>query len=102
MKYVPEAIVLEKATANDPDEWPCFVLRDAVVYRKTADGRLEIANVCNVDLDGPFIVRGRLEVDMEEHRDLRALPNCPCCYSFPVRLKLSLTTSRSGSAQRRL
>lgn len=60
--------MLKKTKLVDSDAWPCFVLKDAVVYRKTEDGQLQIANVCNVDLEGPFIVRGKLEIDPQEHK----------------------------------
>lgn len=74
IKYEPESSVLKPTKTLESDEWPCFVLKDAVVYRKTADGQLEIANVCNVDLEGPFIVRGKLDADdadSEEHGQYR-------------------------------
>lgn len=61
--------ILKPAASNK--EFPTFVLVDAVVYRKGTDGELVIANVCNVNLEGPLVVRGKLEVEEEE-----LLPHC--------------------------
>lgn len=80
IEYVDETQVLKKlrqSELSDSDSWPCFVLKDAVVYRKTEDGQLEIANVCNVDLDGPLIVRGLLEIDPQEHKSYCTSPSPP-------------------------
>lgn len=55
---------------TNSDAWPCPVLNEAVVYRKSKDGQLIIANVCNVDLEGPFVVRGQLDIELEQ-MDLR-------------------------------
>ncbi len=52
-----------------PDNWPCFVLNGAVVYGK--DG-VTPANLLHAELESPFIVRGKLEVD-KEFRHLRML-----------------------------
>jgi hypothetical protein len=53
-----------------PDNWPCFVLNGAVVYGK--DGKTP-ANLLHAELEGPLIVRGKLEVD-KEFRHLRMFP----------------------------
>lgn len=66
--YVPETAVFKKTKLVNSDAWPTFVLNDAVVYRKTPDGQLQFANVCNVDLEGPFVVRGKVEIDPHEHK----------------------------------
>lgn len=71
IQYLPETSVLKKTKVLDSDSWPCFVLKDAVVYRKAEDGQLQIANVCNVDLEGPFIIRGILEIDPLEQTQYR-------------------------------
>ncbi len=59
-----------KPIHKDADEhgWPTFFLTDAVIYRM--DGRT-LGNPLLVDLEGPFIIRGHLEVDEEEHEPLR-------------------------------
>lgn len=57
---------------TDDDEWPCFVLKDAVIYQK--DG-VRIANPLLVDIEGPFIVRGHLDIDEEDLEPLRMFPN---------------------------
>lgn len=36
---------------------------DAVIYHKDTNGKLVVANVCNVNLEGPLVVRGKLEVE---------------------------------------
>lgn len=77
-RYVPETAILKEQKIIDIAIWPTFVLKNAVVYRKTADGQLEVANICNVDLEGPFIIRGRLDIDMEEDRPYRTLLPLSC------------------------
>ncbi|TPX13461.1 uncharacterized protein E0L32_006191 [Thyridium curvatum] len=64
IKWTKESAVLKKVSPNtDSNEWPCFVLSDAVAYHK--DGR-RIANILKVDLNGPFILRGKLEIDEKD------------------------------------
>lgn len=60
--------ILKPAASNN--EFPTFVLEDAVIYRKEPNGNLVVANVCNVKLEGPLVVRGKLEVedDLALHR----------------------------------
>jgi hypothetical protein len=62
-----EDVLLPVFKQLDPDEWPCFVLNEAVVYGK--DGETP-ASLLDAELDGPMVVRGRLEVD-KEFRQLR-------------------------------
>jgi hypothetical protein len=58
-----EEDVLQSAPKDlDPDNWPCFVLKEAVVYGK--DGRTP-TNLLDAELEGPLCVRGKLEVDKE-------------------------------------
>lgn len=75
--YLDELSVLKPVQNVDHDDWPIFVLSEAIIYRKTQNGQLEQANACNVDLEGPFIIRGKLEVDMSEdyQAEARAFPN---------------------------
>jgi hypothetical protein len=49
------------------DDWPCWVLTDAVVYDKSGN----LANVLDVDLRGPFKVKGFLEVDDKDQQEYR-------------------------------
>ena len=63
---------------SDDDEWPCFVLKDAVIYHK--DG-VRIANPLLVDIEGPFIVRGLLTIDEDDLEPLRMFPSSTL--SFP-------------------
>ncbi|KAI0016054.1 hypothetical protein F4780DRAFT_761163 [Xylariomycetidae sp. FL0641] len=67
IKYYQETSVL-KATDNqsNADDWPCFLLVDATVYHR--DGT--IANLLHVDLEGPFIIRGRVEVERDQQHFL--------------------------------
>lgn len=73
--YLDETAVLKPLASDDLDDslWPIFVLTDAVVYRKTKDGKPgEIANACNVDLEGPFIIQGRLDIDLSNEEQAQA------------------------------
>jgi len=49
------------------DDWPIYLLKDAVVYSK--DGKTP-ANLLHAELEGPFSIHGKLEVD-REHGHLR-------------------------------
>ncbi|KAK3378515.1 hypothetical protein B0H63DRAFT_525738 [Podospora didyma] len=66
-RWAKEVSVLRPTPLGLPDnDWPCYVLDDAVIYRK--DGHT-LANPLLVHLEGPLIVRGKLEVgDDDEHR----------------------------------
>ncbi|ROW02000.1 hypothetical protein VMCG_05651 [Cytospora schulzeri] len=64
-----ETSVLKSTKSTYSDDWPIFELKDAVVYRKSKDGRLVIANVCNVDLEGPFVIRGKLDIDLSDQKE---------------------------------
>ncbi|MDA4133702.1 MAG: hypothetical protein OK454_11360, partial [Thaumarchaeota archaeon] len=67
-KWARELHVLKRADSLNSDDWPCFVLTDAVVYDK--DG--SVASLLQLDLRGPFIARGKLEVeetDLQRHRE---------------------------------
>lgn len=68
IKWARESHVLKRAAGLSSDDWPCFVLNDAVVYDKGGS----IVNLLQLDLRGPFTVRGRLEVeemDLQRHRE---------------------------------
>lgn len=72
LPYQPETTILksldESEIANS-DYWPCFVLRDAFIYYRDSQGRAEthwMANLLHVNYDGPFIARGRLEVEDDD------------------------------------
>ncbi|PSR76637.1 hypothetical protein BD289DRAFT_169346 [Coniella lustricola] len=76
LAYLPESHVLKPAEAGvSSDLWTCFVLNDAVVYHKTPSGELEIANVCSIDLEGPYVIRGQLDADVRERDERNALLN---------------------------
>ena len=68
VKYVKESSILKSLSPSlHSDDWPCFVLNDAVVYQK--DWRT-LGNLLKVDQQGPLYVRGRLEIDPVDHRGL--------------------------------
>ena len=64
IRWVKESSVLNPTPRDMPDnDWPCYVLSDATIYRK--DGRT-VANPLLVHAQGPLIVRGLLEVDEDK------------------------------------
>jgi hypothetical protein len=64
MNPLNENLLLKPADQQiDPDEWPCYVLKDAIVYRK--DGKTP-TNLLHTELEGPFILRGQLKVSKEQ------------------------------------
>ncbi|KAL2016698.1 hypothetical protein VTK56DRAFT_3161 [Thermocarpiscus australiensis] len=64
VRWVKESSVLRRQppTVSDND-WPCYVLTDATIYRK--DGKT-LANPLLVHAQGPLVVRGFLEVDEDD------------------------------------
>lgn len=48
---------------QDPDDWPCFELKDAVVYSK--DGK-RFASLLLAELEGPFTIQGTLHLTSEQ------------------------------------
>ncbi|KAI1390973.1 uncharacterized protein F4822DRAFT_426826 [Hypoxylon trugodes] len=65
--YFTEESILKPASVRvHTDDWPCFLLADATIYHQ--DGTL--ANLLHVDLEGPLIVRGRLEIEKDQERHL--------------------------------
>jgi hypothetical protein len=68
------------AVGSNHDNWPCFVLKDAVIFDE--DG--ELANLLHAEIDGPLTVRGQLEVD-KEFKNLRTS-------SFTTNLELTTDT----------
>ncbi|KAL7625081.1 hypothetical protein AAE478_004295 [Parahypoxylon ruwenzoriense] len=67
IQYYKEDSVLKPVSARvHTDDWPCFLLTDATVYHR--DGTM--ANLLHVDLEGPFIVRGRVEIEKDQEKFL--------------------------------
>jgi len=61
MRWFQESSILKPVDRRVPDQdWPCYVLHNAAVYYK--DGKT-LVNPLLVQLHGPFIVRGILELD---------------------------------------
>jgi hypothetical protein len=54
---------LSVAQAKDEDNWPCFLLEDAIIY--LSDGKT-MASVLDVITKGPCIVVGRLEFEDDD------------------------------------
>ncbi|KAI1190344.1 hypothetical protein F5B17DRAFT_387675 [Nemania serpens] len=64
--YKESSILKPVSPSTHSDDWPCFLLSDATVHRP--DGSL--ANQLHVDVEGPFIVRGKLELEKDNERYL--------------------------------
>ncbi|KAI1332023.1 hypothetical protein F5Y16DRAFT_358338 [Xylariaceae sp. FL0255] len=65
--YYTESSVLKPINPNEnSDDWPCFLLSEAAVYHR--DGTL--ANQLHADMEGPTVVRGKLEVEEDNKRYL--------------------------------
>lgn len=62
LRQTEEDVLQAVSKELDSDNWPCFVLKEAVVYGK--DGRTP-TNLLHAELEGPLMVRGKLEVDKE-------------------------------------
>lgn len=76
VRWQHESTILKRlpnntANAENTNDWPCFVLREAVVYSKD---RKRLANPLLPEW--PFVVRGILEVD-DDGKDCRMLLYCP-------------------------
>ncbi|CAK7230902.1 hypothetical protein SBRCBS47491_007747 [Sporothrix bragantina] len=77
-RYQPESAILKpKDPTAVEDDWPIFMLNDAVVYRP--DG-VTMANAILVAKEGPCIVRGRLEVDDKEDFQYLVKPSVRIAY----------------------
>jgi hypothetical protein len=58
IRCIPERTALKPTPKNlDPDDYPCFILEDTTIYLE--DGKT-IGNLLHADLQGSFVVRGRL------------------------------------------
>ncbi|CAK7220617.1 hypothetical protein SCUCBS95973_004219 [Sporothrix curviconia] len=81
----PESAILKP---KDPtaleDDWPIFMLNDAIVYR--SDG-VTMANAVLVAKEGPCIVRGRLEVDDKEDLQYLVKPSVRTAYIEAVNIE---------------
>lgn len=90
IRWAKESSILKPSPRDVPDnDWPCYVLTDATIYRK--DGKT-LANPLLVHLQGPLVIRGLLEVDDD---DL-----FPKCTSILSRLRwYGLLTVRSGQTR---
>ncbi|KAI1462373.1 hypothetical protein F4805DRAFT_410373 [Annulohypoxylon moriforme] len=64
--YQEETVLKPVSSRTHTDDWPCFLLTDATIYHKNGT----LANLLHVDLEGPFIVRGRVEIEKDQERYL--------------------------------
>ncbi|KAI0536568.1 hypothetical protein GGR58DRAFT_383490 [Xylaria digitata] len=64
--YKETSILKPVSPSTHPDDWPCFLLSDATVHFPNGD----MTSQLEVDLVGPFIVRGRLELEKDNERYL--------------------------------
>ncbi|TGJ85752.1 hypothetical protein E0Z10_g2989 [Xylaria hypoxylon] len=64
--YKESSILKPVGPSTHPDNWPCFLLSDATVH--FPDGKM--ASQLEVDIRGPFIIRGRLELEKDNERYL--------------------------------
>ncbi|KAJ2989401.1 hypothetical protein NUW58_g3483 [Xylaria curta] len=64
--YKETSILKPVSPSTHTDDWPCFLLSDASVHRRDAS----LASQLNADLEGPFIVRGKLELEKDNERYL--------------------------------
>ena len=60
--YIQESQIVRPANGTQPNDWPCFLLTEAAVYNK--DGQM--ANLLEVDLEGPFMIRGIMVVEPDQ------------------------------------
>ncbi|KAH6655280.1 hypothetical protein BKA67DRAFT_560151 [Truncatella angustata] len=61
--YTKETQIIRAASPGlKQEDWPCFLLDEAVVYDKHG----QMANLLQVDLQGPFMIRGLLVVEPDQ------------------------------------
>ncbi|KAJ3561578.1 hypothetical protein NPX13_g8891 [Xylaria arbuscula] len=66
-RHYKETSVLKPVNASThPDDWPCFLLTEATVHARNG----ALFQQLEVDLYGPFIVRGKLEIEKDNQRYL--------------------------------
>lgn len=72
IRHITEADALKPIGKNVYlDDYPCFVLEDAVIYLKD---KKTIGNLLNTELRGACVIRGRLVVE-DELRSRRKYPD---------------------------
>ncbi|KAK4151804.1 hypothetical protein C8A00DRAFT_45036 [Chaetomidium leptoderma] len=77
-RWAKESSVLKPAPHDLLDHaWHCYVLTDATIYRK--DGKT-LANPLLVNIQGPLVVRGYLEVDDDKGIDNLVRPSVKSAY----------------------
>ncbi|KAI1178423.1 hypothetical protein F4777DRAFT_594675 [Nemania sp. FL0916] len=67
IRYYKESSILKPVSpSTHTDDWPCFLLVDASVHLRNGS----MVSQLDVDSLGPFVVRGRLEVEVDNERYL--------------------------------
>jgi hypothetical protein len=69
-----EDVLVPVSAKIHADDWPCFVLKQAVVL----DDDGEVANLLHAEVIGPLVVRGKLHLDKGLRGCLRR------CFSSPL------------------
>ncbi|KAI0490548.1 hypothetical protein F4859DRAFT_458358 [Xylaria cf. heliscus] len=64
--YKETSVLKPVSPSTNTDDWPCFLLSDATVHLPNG----VLANQLEVDLFGPYIIRGRLELEKDNERYL--------------------------------
>ncbi|KAK3327214.1 hypothetical protein B0T19DRAFT_156564 [Cercophora scortea] len=78
IRWTKESSLLRPVGADEEEaDWPCYVVTDAMVYRK--DGKT-LANPLYVGIEGPLIVRGKLEEPEEEDQQNLLKPGTKSAY----------------------
>lgn len=74
VEYLPEKKALRvDFKVGSADDWPNFKLEDGEVFYK--DGKT-FANLLHTDIEGPFIVRGKLIVANDEVKERKCRKFC--------------------------
>lgn len=72
MDVLKEKDVLKPAPQEEEsDDWPCYILNQAVIF---SQDEKSMVNLLEAELHGPFLVRGKLEVEKESKFQLLCNP----------------------------
>ncbi|KAK3685557.1 hypothetical protein B0T22DRAFT_465976 [Podospora appendiculata] len=78
IRWTKESSLLKPVGKHEDEaDWPCYVVTDAMVYHK--DGKT-LANPLYVGIEGPLIVRGKLEEPEEEDQANLLRPGTKSAY----------------------
>lgn len=72
----------------DSDDWPCFVLEDAIVYKN--GNKEDLCSVLHVELEGPLTIEGKLDlVRMDKNSKRQILPTAKNAFIGPVHIVIT-------------